>query len=167
MAYYCVAQDVIDELPLFGSQDRIDADDVTGWLSQPYNKINSRMARFYTVPFDTGDDTPPMIHDIAVLLLTAKVLRTIFYSEAPKGPQNARATKLEKDAETLMKALTSDDPKMAMVLLDVDGVEIEKTDSTGTPWGSTVGKDKAFPLFKDEWDDGPDWEEPTDDGKYI
>lgn len=170
-SYYCDAATILVDIPTFSGQERIDTATVVTWEDQPYNYINARLGGVYDVPFGTGSSTPPIIKDIATLLLQSKVIKVIYYSEDPEDPENARAEALKQEALDMLQQIL--DGELA-ILSTGNAVIEEDDDKVGEPWSSTTDTDKIFVLSEDpeEWDlkvyppTGTNWT-TTEDGHYL
>lgn len=111
-------------------------------LSMP--KIDSLMSAIgYTVPFDTGDDTPPIIRSLAIRLSTYYSLKKLYTGHSPNEIKQVSELKNEvmDDMKRIAECLCAD-----MDLLDTEGNVIEPTSVSGGVLSTSEGEEDVFDL---------------------
>jgi len=120
-------------------------------------QVNSHFrSEGYDAPFDTGDDTPPLIRTITALLTSAYAARKSYIGHDPnESPVYAAVL---KEVNSIWKSLLNGE----LELLDIDNNWIERTLETSSGMLSTTdGQTALFSL-----DDVPDITEVISGGLY-
>lgn len=155
---YCTPGEARDMTNL----DRVqDMDDYTLSRIEVIYAIPQVNARFrsegYSVPFDTGDETPPLIRTITALLTAAFAAKKAYIGHAPSESPNWDA--LLNEVNSIFKRFLQGQ----MELVTVGGDWIERTLPTSTDMLSTT-EDRTT-LFS--LDDVPDITAVISGGAYI
>jgi len=144
---YATPDEVRQLTNLDAVQDMTDSQIANIILTMAMPQVNARFrAEAYDAPFDTGDNTPPMVRTITALLSAAYAARVSYIGHAP-SESPAYAAYLD-EVNTLWKSILSG----YYELLDINGQWIERTEATSTDMLTTTsGQTVLFTL-----DDFPD-----------
>jgi hypothetical protein len=151
---YCSPSEVQDLITILSGSSEITESQTRNIIKiLSHAKLDSWFrALGYEVPFDMGEDTPPMIRSLAVRLSTYYALKKVYTGHTPNGIPDIASLKKEIMADLLALAESDCNCGAEMELIDKDGNIIEpKFQSERDFTSTTLGEEEIFGL-----DDYPD-----------